>query len=54
VPPALFLLDDGVTPDVIVATPRIGVDYAGPWRDEPLRFVVGSPHLSRPVPRSVR
>lgn len=35
----------------IVATPRIGVDYAGePWARMPLRFVVaGSPSVSRPL-----
>ena len=32
----------------IVASPRIGVDYAGPWAAEPLRFSVrGNRHLSR-------
>lgn len=28
--------------------PRIGVDYAGTWRDAPLRFwIAGNPHISR-------
>jgi DNA-3-methyladenine glycosylase len=54
VPPALYLLDDGFDPGPIVATPRIGVDYAGVWRDEPLRLVVDSPHLSKPLRRSAR
>lgn len=32
----------------IVASPRIGVDYAGPWAAKPLRFSVrGNRHLSR-------
>jgi DNA-3-methyladenine glycosylase len=32
----------------IVASPRIGVGYAGPWADRSLRFTVrGSRHLSR-------
>lgn len=32
----------------IVSTPRIGVDYAGEWADEPLRFTIaGNPFLSR-------
>ena len=26
--------------DVEMATPRIGVDYAGKWKDKPLRFAV--------------
>jgi len=30
-------------------TPRIGVDYAGDWADEPLRwFLRGNPHVSGP------
>jgi DNA-3-methyladenine glycosylase len=36
----------------IVASPRIGVDYAGPWAARPLRFFVrGNRHLSRPERR---
>jgi DNA-3-methyladenine glycosylase len=36
-----------VLPERILATPRIGVDYAGQWRDRPWRFVVAdSPWLS--------
>ena len=32
----------------VVATPRIGVDYAGEWAQKPWRFVdADSPHLSR-------
>lgn len=32
----------------IVFTPRIGVDYAGEWADEPLRFyIAGNPFVSR-------
>ncbi len=34
----LFFIDDGARPAEIRATPRIGVDYAGDWRDKPLRF----------------
>jgi DNA-3-methyladenine glycosylase len=31
----------------LVNTPRIGVDYAGPWAKEPLRwFIRGNPHAS--------
>jgi len=33
----------------IARGPRIGVDYAGPWAGEPLRFCdASSAHLSRP------
>jgi DNA-3-methyladenine glycosylase len=46
-PPDLYLLDDGTRPEPIVATPRIGVDYAGEWAARALRFAVPSPHLSR-------
>jgi DNA-3-methyladenine glycosylase len=49
-PPDLYLLDDGARPEPIVATPRIGVDYAGEWAARALRFVVPSPHLSRKLP----
>jgi len=35
----------------IAVGPRIGIDYAGDWRDAQLRFAVrDSPHLSRPAP----
>ncbi len=35
-------LEDGedVPPRDIVAVPRIGVDYAGHWKDKPLRFYI--------------
>jgi DNA-3-methyladenine glycosylase len=33
--------------DRVVCTPRIGVDYAGAWKDAPLRFCErGNPHVS--------
>jgi len=48
-PPSLFLVDDGVTPDQVVQTPRIGVAYAGAWALRPWRFCLPSPHLSRPL-----
>lgn len=38
VKPPLFL-EDGEPPTRIAVTPRIGVDYAGEWKDAPLRFV---------------
>jgi DNA-3-methyladenine glycosylase len=39
----------------IVRGPRVGVDYAGLWAREPLRFCdAGSQHVSRPVIRPAR
>lgn len=39
---------DGRAPNRIVATPRIGIDYAGEWVSKPWRFVdADSPALSR-------
>ncbi len=32
-------LEPGVIPERIAVTPRIGVDYAGVWKDAPLRFL---------------
>jgi DNA-3-methyladenine glycosylase len=35
-------------PDCVLATPRIGVEYAGRWSREPLRFLLrDSPYVSR-------
>lgn len=36
----LYVEDRGESAPKIVATARIGVNYAGPWKDKPLRFVV--------------
>lgn len=36
----LYLEDRGEPTPKFDTTPRIGVDYAGDWRDKPLRFVV--------------
>jgi DNA-3-methyladenine glycosylase len=50
-------LEHGLTPGRILTTPRVGVDYAGPWRRKPWRFLIaGSPWVSRPPrpPRSPR
>jgi DNA-3-methyladenine glycosylase len=49
-PPLLYVLDDGFepAPSAIFQTRRIGVDYAGEWRERPWRFCLDSPHLSRP------
>ena len=39
----------------IVRGPRVGVDYAGRWAQEPLRFCdAGSKHVSKPVIRPAR
>jgi DNA-3-methyladenine glycosylase len=38
----LFVEDRGEATPKIQATPRIGVDYAGKWKDKPLRFVIRS------------
>ena len=44
----LFLVDDGGRPSKVVRTPRIGVDYAGAWKDELLRFIdAGSRAVSK-------
>lgn len=45
----LYLADDGDQPQAVARSPRVGVDYAGAWADEPLRFYVSdSPWVSRP------
>jgi DNA-3-methyladenine glycosylase len=36
----LFIEDRGDPPPKFVARPRIGVDYAGKWKDKPWRFLV--------------
>ena len=44
----LRIEDRNFDPGNIVATPRIGVDYAGPYRDKPWRFFAArNPHVSR-------
>ena len=41
--------EEGEPPRRIARGPRIGIDYAGAWRDEPLRFFdPDSPFVSRP------
>ena len=46
---ALLFLARGTPPTCIKTSPRIGVDYAGPWAKKRWRFVdAGSLHLSRP------
>jgi len=36
----LYVEDRGEPTPKFDATPRIGVDYAGKWKDKPLRFLV--------------
>ena len=38
--PVLFAIDAGEPAAKIVARPRIGVDYAGRWKDKPWRFLI--------------
>ncbi len=43
----LWIEDRGLAAGAIVAAPRVGVDYAGAWAEEPFRFCAeGSPYLS--------
>jgi DNA-3-methyladenine glycosylase len=45
----LYLEDQGEPVPTVVATPRIGVDYAGEWKDKPWRFLIkGSEFVSKP------
>ena len=53
-PPDLYLVDDGFRPAVINESPRIGVDYAGEWKDRPWRFSTDSAYVSKPVPAASR
>jgi DNA-3-methyladenine glycosylase len=44
----LFVEDRGEATPKFLATPRIGVDYAGKWRNKPFRFLVrGSEFVSK-------
>jgi DNA-3-methyladenine glycosylase len=44
----LFVEDCGVSSADIVAATRVGVDYAGPWKDMPWRFyIAGRPGVSK-------
>jgi len=50
-PPLYLTKGQPVEDDEIVASPRIGVDYAGEAARWPLRFsLLGNPHVSRPRP----
>ena len=45
----LYLEDRGEPVSQVVTTPRIGVDYAGPWKDKPWRFLIkDSEFVSKP------
>jgi DNA-3-methyladenine glycosylase len=53
VPPDLYVVDDDYRPERIVQTKRIGVEYSGaPWAEQPWRFCVPGPYLSRRLPAS--
>jgi DNA-3-methyladenine glycosylase len=44
----LYVEDRNEPPSKIFATPRIGVDYAGKWKDKPWRFLIrGSEFVSK-------
>ncbi len=53
-PPSLYLVDDGFVPAEVHQARRVGVEYAGAWKDRPWRFCLNSPHLSKPVPPGLR
>lgn len=49
----LFLVDNGMKPVRVVRTKRVGIDYAGEWKDELLRFCdAQSRAVSKPRPTS--
>ena len=44
----LWIEDRKLTVDEIEVSPRVGVDYAGEYKDKPWRFYIrGNPHVSR-------
>ena len=44
----LWIEDRNLDPGTIRTSPRVGVDYAGEYKDKPWRFYVdGNPHVSR-------
>ena len=44
----IWIEDRKLDPGPIQTSPRVGVDYAGEYKDKPWRFYVdGSPHVSR-------
>ena len=45
---ALYVRDDGEPVVEVITRPRIGVDYAGKWKQKPWRFLIkGNPFVSR-------
>ena len=45
----LYLEDRGEAVSKVVTTPRIGVDYAGKWKNKPWRFLIkGNQFVSKP------
>jgi DNA-3-methyladenine glycosylase len=53
-PPYLYVVDDGAPRRRVWTTPRIGIYNAGRWQERKLRFCLDSPHLSRPIPKSLK
>jgi len=44
----IWIEDRNIDRGAILTSPRVGVDYAGEYKDKPWRFFVdGSPHVSR-------
>jgi DNA-3-methyladenine glycosylase len=44
----LWIEDRKLSVDGIEVSPRVGVDYAGAYKDKPWRFYIrGNPHVSR-------
>jgi DNA-3-methyladenine glycosylase len=44
----MWIEDRGLDPEVIETSPRVGIDYAGEYKDKPWRFfVANNPHVSR-------
>jgi len=44
----LWIEDRGLEAHAIETSPRVGVDYAGEYKDKPWRFYIrGNPHVSR-------
>lgn len=53
-PPDLYVVDDHAPRRRIFVTPRIGVQGTGRWEKRPLRYIVDSMDLSRPIPKALR
>ncbi len=44
----IWIEDRKIDPGSVLTSPRVGVDYAGEYKDKPWRFFVGgNPHVSR-------